>query len=196
MIWRKSNQPIVSIPILSSLIFSKKNTHFYEMHLCASGQSNYPHVLMSCPSSAMAPVREQWTLVYCCCFRSPLDLSLSLTLPLSLCRSTALLHVISQYMCQPRIRLDSVFCTTSMPIDYSQVHIRIFCLLDLSFCSACGLPIAYWCAWYFVNVRIESEEEQTVFYVSAVQSLEASPSITQSRYQASNLVNWSVAFLW
>ena len=46
----------------------------------ASGQSNnYPLVLMSCSSSAsqVAPTREQWILLHCCCFRSQPPLSLS-----------------------------------------------------------------------------------------------------------------------
>ena len=148
-----------------------------------------------CPAPAVrwrqcTAVGEQWTLVHCCCFRSPLARSLSRSsveappccvwFP-NICVSPGYGWILcfAQLLCQSTIhRCTSEYfaCLICLSVQWSSNSLLV-CLI-------------------FFNVRIESEEEQTVFYVSAVQSLEASPTITQARYQASNLVNWSVAFLW
>ena len=194
MIWRKSNQPIVSIPILSSLIFSKKYPLLWNASLCIRSiqLSTCIDVLpQQCDGASARAVNTRLLLLFPLSAR-PISLSHSPPLSLSKHRPAA---------CDFPIYV-SAQDTAGFCVLHNFYANRLFTGAHQNILPAwfvflfSGLPIAYWCAWYFVNVRIESEEEQTVFYVSAVQSLEASPTITQARYQASNLVNWSVAFLW
>ena len=194
MIWRKSNQPIVSIPILSSLIFFKKIPT--SMKCIFVHQINPTFHMFWCPAPAVrwrqCESSEHSSIVAVSALRSTyLSLSLSPSLSVeappccmwfpNICVSPGYGWILcfAQLLCQSTIhRCTSEYfaCLICLSVQWSSNSLLV-CLI-------------------FFNVRIESEEEQTVFYVSAVQSLEASPTITQARYQASNLVNWSVAFLW
>ena len=188
MIWRKSNQPIVSIPILSSLIFSKKYPLLWNASLCIRSiqlSTCFDVLPQQCDGASARAVNTRLLLLF------PLSLSLSPSLSVeappccmwfpNICVSPGYGWILcfAQLLCQSTIhRCTSEYfaCLICLSVQWSSNSLLV-CLIF------CQCKDSIW-------------RRKTVFYVSAVQSLEASPTITQSRYQASNLVNWSVAFLW
>ena len=74
MIWRKSNQPIVSIPILSSLIFSKKYPLLWNASLCIRSiqlSTCFDVLPQQCDGASARAVNTRLLLLF------PLSLSLS-----------------------------------------------------------------------------------------------------------------------